>query len=198
MKQKIWSYVLTLFVAGPLIADDEAPAIGELRSDPEIVGAIAAIDAWIEGRQIYDRIPGVSVGIVSDQDMLWSAGYGYANIAGEVPADDDTLYSICSISKLFTAIGIMQLRDESKLRLRDSVNEHLEWFNIAQAHDGSLGMAHAYIDAIASTGAGAVKFKTHIAAAESTPVEPWRVKFSQQNATRTKAKASTSTTPNLS
>jgi len=69
---------------------------------------------------------------------------------------------------------------------------------VAQAHDGSLGMAHAYIDAIASTGAGAVKFKTHIAAAESTPVEPWRVKFSQQNATRTKAKASTSTTPNLS
>jgi len=55
---------------------------------------------------------------------------------------------------------------------------------VAQAHDGSLGMAHAYIDAIAAAGAGAVKFQTHIAAAESTPVEPWRVKFSQQDATR--------------
>jgi N,N'-diacetyllegionaminate synthase len=55
---------------------------------------------------------------------------------------------------------------------------------VAQAHDGSLGMAHAYIDAIASTGADAVKFQTHIAAAESTPGEPWRVKFSQQDATR--------------
>ena len=39
---------------------------------------------------------------------------------------------------------------------------------VAQAHDGSLGMAHAYIDAIANTGADAVKFQTHIAAAEST------------------------------
>lgn len=55
---------------------------------------------------------------------------------------------------------------------------------VAQAHDGSLGSAHAFIDAIASAGAGAVKFQTHIAAAESTPGEPWRVKFSRQDASR--------------
>jgi len=55
---------------------------------------------------------------------------------------------------------------------------------VAQAHDGSLGMAHAYIDAIANAGADAVKFQTHIASAESTPNEPWRVKFSEQDATR--------------
>lgn len=55
---------------------------------------------------------------------------------------------------------------------------------VAQAHDGSLGAAHAYIDAIARAGADAVKFQTHIAAAESTPAEPWRVKFSPQDETR--------------
>ena len=55
---------------------------------------------------------------------------------------------------------------------------------VAQAHDGSLGTAHAYIDAIARAGADAVKFQTHIAAAESTPGEPWRVKFSPQDETR--------------
>lgn len=55
---------------------------------------------------------------------------------------------------------------------------------VAQSHDGSLGMAHAFIDAIAKTGADAVKFQTHIASAESTPAEPWRVKFSYQDATR--------------
>lgn len=55
---------------------------------------------------------------------------------------------------------------------------------VAQSHDGSLGMAHAFIDAIANAGADAVKFQTHIAAAESTPQEPWRVKFSKQDASR--------------
>jgi N,N'-diacetyllegionaminate synthase len=55
---------------------------------------------------------------------------------------------------------------------------------IGQAHDGSLGMAHAYIDAVADAGADAIKFQTHIAEAESTPDEPWRVKFSYQDKTR--------------
>ena len=55
---------------------------------------------------------------------------------------------------------------------------------IAQAHDGSLGLAHAYIDAIADAGADAVKFQTHIAEAESTLDEPWRVKFSSQDKNR--------------
>ena len=55
---------------------------------------------------------------------------------------------------------------------------------VAQAHDGSLGTAHAYIDAIARSGADAVKFQTHIAAAESTPGEPWRIPFSYQDASR--------------
>lgn len=55
---------------------------------------------------------------------------------------------------------------------------------IAQAHDGSLGTAHAYIDAVAKSGADAIKFQTHIAAAESTPEEPFRVHFSPQDRTR--------------
>jgi N,N'-diacetyllegionaminate synthase len=75
------------------------------------------------------------------------------------------------------------------------MNNLQEWFDnsdppcliigeVAQMHDGSLGTAHAYIDAVAGAGADGVKFQTHIAAAESTPGEPWRVKFSPQDSTR--------------
>ncbi|MCI0401645.1 MAG: N-acetylneuraminate synthase family protein [Gammaproteobacteria bacterium] len=55
---------------------------------------------------------------------------------------------------------------------------------IGLAHDGSLGLAHAFIDAAAEARADAVKFQTHIAEAESTLDEPFRVRFGQEDATR--------------
>ena len=55
---------------------------------------------------------------------------------------------------------------------------------IGQAHEGSLGILHSYIDALATTGVHAVKFQMHIAAAESSVYEPFRVKFSYEDATR--------------
>lgn len=55
---------------------------------------------------------------------------------------------------------------------------------IAQAHDGSLGILHSYIDAVAKTGVQAIKFQMHIAAAESSIHEPFRIKFSYEDATR--------------
>jgi len=55
---------------------------------------------------------------------------------------------------------------------------------IAQAHDGSLGILHSYIDALAKTGVNAIKFQTHIAHAESSEHEPFRVNFSRVDKTR--------------
>ncbi|WP_395632369.1 N-acetylneuraminate synthase family protein [Flavobacterium sp.] len=55
---------------------------------------------------------------------------------------------------------------------------------IAQAHDGSLGVLYSYIDAVAKTGVQAIKFQMHIAEAESSPYEPFRVHFSKEDVTR--------------
>lgn len=55
---------------------------------------------------------------------------------------------------------------------------------IAQAHEGSLGIMHSYIDALATTGVDAIKFQTHIAAAESSDQEQFRVNFSYVDKTR--------------
>ncbi len=55
---------------------------------------------------------------------------------------------------------------------------------VGLSHDGHVGIAHAFVDAIADAGAHAVKFQTHIAAAESTRREPWRRTFSRQDRSR--------------
>ncbi|MBJ2174586.1 N-acetylneuraminate synthase family protein [Aureibaculum sp. A20] len=55
---------------------------------------------------------------------------------------------------------------------------------IGQAHEGSLGILHSYIDAVAKTGVDAIKFQTHIAEAESSEHEPFRVNFSYEDKTR--------------
>lgn len=55
---------------------------------------------------------------------------------------------------------------------------------IAQAHDGSLGILHSYIDALATTGVDVIKFQTHIAEAESSQFEAFRIPFSYVDKTR--------------
>jgi N-acetylneuraminate synthase len=74
------------------------------------------------------------------------------------------------------------------IRIADySIGQEYPCFVIAeigQAHDGSLGTAHAYIDAAAKAGVSAIKFQTHIADAESTQQDVFRVKFSYQDASR--------------
>lgn len=127
--RKVWvGLVLALFMSG------EARGAGDILDHPEVQGALAIIDAWIDGLRDYEDVPGISVGLVLDQKQLFAKGYGYANLRRKVPADTDTIYSICSISKLFTSIGIMQMRDAGKLDLRDPVHEHLNWFAINEAH----------------------------------------------------------------
>ncbi len=78
-------------------------------------------------------------------------------------------------------------RSSGEKARKDTLLTHGRCFiiaEVAQAHDGSLGSAHAFIDAIAQAGADAVKFQTHLADAESSQLEPFRVKFSRQDETR--------------
>ena len=101
-----------------------------LADDPRVASALKIVEIWIDSQLDYNDIPGMSLGIVYDQELVWSRGLGFADVSKKSVAAPDTIYSICSISKLFTSIGIMQLRDEGKLRLDDPVAKHLSWFKI--------------------------------------------------------------------
>jgi CubicO group peptidase (beta-lactamase class C family) len=106
-----------LFPAGP-------------QHSPEVTGAIQVLDSWIQATAREREEPGLSIGIVYDQELIWSKGYGFADLEKRIPASPATLYRIASVSKLFTSTAIMQLRDAGKLRLDDPVAQYLPWFHI--------------------------------------------------------------------
>jgi CubicO group peptidase (beta-lactamase class C family) len=101
-----------------------------LATHPRVAAALDTAATWLEAQRAYEEIPGVSAAIVYDQDVLWIGAYGLADIARRAPARPDTIYSICSISKLFTSIAVMQQRDAGRLRLDDPVRRHLPWFDL--------------------------------------------------------------------
>ena len=112
------------------IATPCAAQNGDISNHPRVQEALHLLELWADAKQAYDDIPGMSMAVIYDQEVIWSKGFGLANREAQVPATPSTLYSICSISKLFTSVGVMQLRDAGRVRLDDPVQQHLEWFNI--------------------------------------------------------------------
>jgi CubicO group peptidase (beta-lactamase class C family) len=133
--------ILTLMSAMAWGADPPtgAPVISPeaLARDPRVVQALRLLEAWADTETVDRRLPGVSMAVVHDQQLLWSSGFGHAHLEPKTAARADTMYSICSISKLFTAIAVMQQRDAGKLDLDDPVAAHLPWFRIQGAEPGS-------------------------------------------------------------
>ena len=125
MRRRIAVAISVALVAAvvPLLAQTSATRVP---ADPRVAVALEVVRVWLEGQRAYDQIPGVSAAVVYDQDPLWTGGYGFADLTTKRAADGDTVYSICSISKLFTSVAAMQLRDAGKLRLDDPVAKHLQ------------------------------------------------------------------------
>jgi CubicO group peptidase (beta-lactamase class C family) len=103
---------------------------------PEVKDALIKLDVWLEGQRMKYDLPGFSAGVVHDQELIWSKGYGFADLANKVPATDRTLYRVASITKTFTATAVMQLVEQGKLSLEDPVSRHLPWFTPRDADPG--------------------------------------------------------------
>lgn len=102
-------------------------------ADPDVLGAERLFSAWMEEQIAYRGLPGVAVGVVSNQDLIWSKGFGFADLKRKIPMTATTQFRMASNSKLFTAIAIMQLREEGKLGLDDPVVKYLPWFKAKPA-----------------------------------------------------------------
>jgi CubicO group peptidase (beta-lactamase class C family) len=101
---------------------------GERKVSTKHREAVYLLETWLESVIDFDRLPGISIAIVYDQEIVYAKGFGYMDVEKRVKATPGTIYSICSISKLFTSIALMQLRDAGKLSLDDAVSKHLPWF----------------------------------------------------------------------
>lgn len=116
-------------VQSPSNARQDADSV---TGDPAVADALRVLDAWID-YQVHWNEPGLAIGIVHDGELIWAKGYGFADIERGIPATPESIFRIGSISKVFTAIAVMQLRDEGKLDLDDPVEEHLRWFRVRPA-----------------------------------------------------------------
>lgn len=127
MRRLLAALLLAAIAAVNVVADDKPPTTAQ---------ALELARLWLDAQRAYDEIPGMSASIVHDQTVLWSGGSGQADPATNRAATADTLYSICSVSKLFTSLAVMQLRDEGKLSLDDPLAKHLPWFTMKAAEGG--------------------------------------------------------------
>jgi len=111
---------------------------------PDVRAAIDLLEAWVEAQRVARDLPGLSMGIVHDQALVWSRGFGWADVERREPATADTLYRIGSITKLFTATALLILRDAGRLHLDDPLATHLPWFQMkAAATDaGTITIRH--------------------------------------------------------
>ena len=90
--------------------------------------AFQLIDYWLEAQKDYENLPGLTAVVTDKKETKWTGSFGFSN--GVQPMRVENTFSICSISKLFTAVAIMQLVEDGKINLDDPIQKVLPWFDI--------------------------------------------------------------------
>jgi D-alanyl-D-alanine carboxypeptidase len=83
------------------------------------------VDAYVREKMAVLHIPGLSLAVVRDGKVVLAKGYGTANLELSVPATENTVYHLASITKTFTAMAAMMLVEEGKILLEDPISKHL-------------------------------------------------------------------------
>jgi D-alanyl-D-alanine carboxypeptidase len=116
----------TVFLASALAA----VALPQARPD---------VDAFVEKEMARQKTPGVSIAIVQDGKIVYSKGYGLADVENKVPAAPETVYQIGSVTKQFTSMIVMMLEAEGKLKISEPVRSYMpelpeSWKDVTLRH----------------------------------------------------------------
>lgn len=114
------------------------------------------IDQYVEQMRERYEIPGIALAIIKGGELIHKKNYGYANLEHQVPIQDESLFRLYSISKVFASLALFQLIEEGELKLEDSVSSYLEdlpeaWSHIKIKHllsysSGLPDMAQPYLE----------------------------------------------------
>jgi CubicO group peptidase (beta-lactamase class C family) len=133
------SLTLFLLVYSLIATTLPAAAYGQVASRPVAVGssssnayaaALQNIEDKLEAKRKELGIPGVSLVIVKDDQVIYMKGLGYKDFEKQVPVTADTQFGIGSATKAFTALTVLMAQDEGKLSLDDSPKKYLPYFHM--------------------------------------------------------------------
>ena len=128
--RKVLYFVCSLCVTGTLLAKD---VIDDGVIDKNKT-SLKDFDAFTEQMMSLMNVPGVSVTIIKDDEVLLRKGYGLRNVEKLLPVTTNTLFPVGSITKTFTSFLIGQLVDEGLMHWDDPIAEHIPYFRLSDPH----------------------------------------------------------------
>ena len=116
---------LTLLLACHLSAQSTGSGFADPDRLPKLLSAVPAIDQLVRDFAERNHVPGIGSGIVIDGKLVHVATAGYREVATKAPVESTTVFRIASMTKSFTALSILQLRDAGKLSLEDPAERYV-------------------------------------------------------------------------
>jgi CubicO group peptidase (beta-lactamase class C family) len=125
LQKKYWSAAFIVFLLGAFFANTVTLRAqnGELPSEKRV-----AIEKAVSNFMAANSVPGISAAVVQNGELVWSEGFGMADLENPVPASTATLYRLGSISKPITATAILRLSERGKLDLDAEVQKYCPAF----------------------------------------------------------------------
>ena len=124
-----WTWAVLTTLGLSLASPEPNGVAGRVEPNPNDLDT-AAIDRYVAARMSATHMPGLALAIVKGDDVVYLKGYGRADPSGR-PVAPQTPFIIGSITKPFTALGIMQLVEADKVDLDAPVQRYLPWFRVA-------------------------------------------------------------------
>lgn len=119
---------LIVFVSSCSTPTAIAPDVQKTIASASITDTMAEYQQEIPQLMQQQNIPGLAIAVVDDQGILWAEGFGFTDTDQQVPITPGTIFSIQSMSKLFTALGVMRAVQACVLELNTPITTYLPDF----------------------------------------------------------------------